>query len=274
MVAASARSSIGMRSVRATVPEPTGVAWVVMAAASWWLAGRSIQPAQLAWRRQQSFVANASHELRTPLTLLRATAEVAQRSLGPDETDRRVLLGDILAECDHMSRLVGDLLLLSRLDHTTDLMVAGVSMLVLGLGLGAVNQNLVLAVQNSAAQRDMGAASSLAAFFRTMGGSIGVSALGAALAHQVASSVTAGLARLGIAVGEGEGGTIPDLGSLPAPVREVFEAAYGDATGHVFLLAVPFAVVALICILFIREVPLRTTIARADELAEEPAASR
>ena len=57
-------------------------------------------------------------------------------------------------------------------------------------------------------------------------------------------------------------------------MREAFEAAYGDATGHVSLLAVPFAVVALICIRFIREVPLRTTIAPADELSEEPAASR
>ena len=129
-------------------------------------------------------------------------------------------------------------------------------------------QNLVLAVQNSAAQRDIGAASSLAAFFRTIGGAIGVSALGAALGHRVSTDVTAGLARLGITVGVGEGGAIPDVGSLPAPVRAVFEAAYGDATGHIFLIAVPFALVALVCIVFIREVPLRTTIARADELED------
>ena len=62
-------------------------------------------------------------------------------------------------------------------------------MAVLGLGLGATMQNLVLAVQNNTAQRDMGAASSVVAFFRSMGGSIGVSALGAVLSHQVASSV-------------------------------------------------------------------------------------
>jgi EmrB/QacA subfamily drug resistance transporter len=163
--------------------------------------------------------------------------------------------------------LVVGLGLLATLDHTTSMVMAGVSMAVMGLGLGAVNQNLVLAVQNAAAQRDMGAASSLAAFFRTMGGAAGVSALGAALGHQVATSVTSGLAELGIAV-QGESGTIPDMDSLPAPVRAVFEAAYGDATGHVFLIAVPFAVVALVCILLIRETPLRTTIARADELED------
>ena len=163
--------------------------------------------------------------------------------------------------------LVVGLGLLSTLDHITSMVTAGVFMLVMGIGLGAVNQNLVLAVQNAAAQRDIGAASSLAAFFRTMGGSAGVSALGAVLGHQVATSVAAGLAKLGIPV-EGEAGTIPDLDTLPGPVREVFEAAYGDATGHVFLIAVPFALVALVCILLIRETPLRTTIARADELED------
>ena len=68
----------------------------------------------------------------------------------------------------------------------------GVFMAVLGLGLGATMQNLVLAVQNNTAQRDMGAASSVVAFFRSMGGSIGVSALGAVLSHQVAGSVATG----------------------------------------------------------------------------------
>ena len=61
-------------------------------------------------------------------------------------------------------------------------MHVGVFMAVLGLGLGATMQNLVLAVQNNTAQADMGAASSVVAFFRSMGGSIGVAALGAVLA--------------------------------------------------------------------------------------------
>lgn len=82
---------------------------------SWWLAGRSLGPAQQAWEKQQAFVANASHELRTPLTLLRASAEVAQRKL-PSTGESRVLLDDVLREADHMAGVVEDLLLLSRLD--------------------------------------------------------------------------------------------------------------------------------------------------------------
>lgn len=88
----------------------------LLAAGSWWLAGRSLVPAQRAWERQQAFVANASHELRTPLTLIRASAEVARRGLPETSDEACALLGDVLQECDHTGRLVDDLLLLSRLD--------------------------------------------------------------------------------------------------------------------------------------------------------------
>ena len=92
-----------------------GLSMLAVGVACWWLAGHSLDPAQQAWDRQQTFVANASHELRTPLTLLRASAEVARRGL-QDQDAKYELLGDILSETDHMSRLVDDLLLLSRLD--------------------------------------------------------------------------------------------------------------------------------------------------------------
>lgn len=81
---------------------------------SWWLAGRSLGPAQQAWDQQQTFVSNASHELRSPLTLIRATADYGLRSQPPEENAK--VLTDILNECDYMDHLVDDLLLLSRLD--------------------------------------------------------------------------------------------------------------------------------------------------------------
>jgi signal transduction histidine kinase len=87
---------------------------VLLAFVSWWLAGRSLGPAQKAWDQQQMFVSNASHELRTPLTLIRATADYGLRSRSLDE--QKSLLQDVLNECDYMDHLVDDLLLLSRLD--------------------------------------------------------------------------------------------------------------------------------------------------------------
>ena len=87
----------------------------LLGAGSWWMAGRSLRPMQKAWEMQQTFVSNASHELRTPLTLVRASAEVAQRHT-ETQGEQSELLGDIIGEVDHMTRLVEDLLLLSRLD--------------------------------------------------------------------------------------------------------------------------------------------------------------
>ncbi|MFT3888659.1 MAG: HAMP domain-containing sensor histidine kinase [Arachnia sp.] len=60
------------------------------------------------------FVADASHELRNPLAAIRGYAELADRS--PDAADSSFALGRIDAESKRMSKLVGDLLLLARLD--------------------------------------------------------------------------------------------------------------------------------------------------------------
>jgi nitrogen-specific signal transduction histidine kinase len=92
-----------------------GLVIVFMGIGSWWLAGRSLRPAQKAWDMQRSFIANASHELRAPLTLIRASSEVVIRQAGAD-TRQKDLLKNITDECDHMSQLVEDLLLISKLD--------------------------------------------------------------------------------------------------------------------------------------------------------------
>ena len=157
--------------------------------------------------------------------------------------------------------------LLGTIDEATGLVTVAVFMAVLGVGLGATMQNLVLAVQNNTAQKDMGAASAVVAFFRSMGGSIGVSALGAVLSQHVTADVASGLAKLGVTASGGSS-TVPAMSSLPAPVRAVFEAAYGQGIGTLFLICAPCALVALVAVLFIREVPLRTTIDAGSESLE------
>lgn len=159
-----------------------------------------------------------------------------------------------------MVLVVIGLALLGLIDESTPLVVVGAFMAIVGVGLGSTMQNLVLAVQNNAAPSDIGAASSTVNFFRSMGGSIGVSALGALLSAQVADKVTVGLTKLGIATSAHASHEIPNLSTLPAPVRGVFEHAFGSATGELFLIAAPLALIALVAVLFIREVPLRTTL--------------
>jgi EmrB/QacA subfamily drug resistance transporter len=176
-----------------------------------------------------------------------------------------------------LSAAVVGLALLGTIDAETPLVVVGGFMAITGAGLGASMQNLVLSVQNSTSQADLGAASSAVAFFRSLGGSIGVSVLGALLSHQVADQVRTGgaaLVRDGVAPPAGQAGghqtsSIPDLSALPTPWRNLYEQAFGSATGHIFLVAVPFAILALVSVLFIREVPLRTTLDAAPEKVAE-----
>lgn len=156
--------------------------------------------------------------------------------------------------------LIGGLGLAGTMDHTTELWHAGVFTAVLGLGLGMLMQNLVLAVQNTVRAGDIGTASASVAFFRSVGGAIGVSVLGAVLANRVSALATQGLAAAGIPVQGGSAGSSMDLAHMPEPVREVMRAAYGDATAEVFLISAAVAVVALVSVLFIKEKPLRRTV--------------
>lgn len=153
-----------------------------------------------------------------------------------------------------------------------------VYMALLGLGIGMMMQNLVLAVQNQVAAADLGAASSLVTFFRSLGGAIGVTALGAVLGNRVTHFVTQGLAALHVQNAGGAEGGIPDVATLPAPVRGVVEGAYGHGVGDVFLYAAPFALIAFLLVLFVKEVALHNrsglqqatagTGRSADEVAE------
>ncbi|MDU0313925.1 MDR family MFS transporter [Phycicoccus sp. M110.8] len=165
--------------------------------------------------------------------------------------------------------LTAGLVWLGRLDHLTPLWQIGTAMALMGLGMGMMMQNLVLAVQNSVDVRDIGAASASIAFFRTLGGAMGVSVLGAVLANGVRDHVAEGLRALGpkaAAAAQSGGGTgTLDIKDMPAPIREIVRAAYGDSTGHIFLIAAVFGVVALLAVLFVKEVPLRTTVSMTEE---------
>lgn len=172
--------------------------------------------------------------------------------------------------------------LLGTIRYDTAYWHIGIYMFLMGLGVGMMMQNLVLATQNQVEPKDLGSASSVVTFFRSLGGAIGVSALGAVMANRVTHYVKDGLTDLGpegAAMGHGGtgGGGIPDLDSLPGPFRTVVEAAYGHGVGDVFLYAAPAALVAFIITIFIKEVALKTNAANdapapaeAVELAKTP----
>ncbi len=168
--------------------------------------------------------------------------------------------------------------LLGTIRYDTEYWHIAIFMALMGLGIGMMMQNLVLCTQNQVAPEDLGSASSVVTFFRSLGGAVGVSALGAVLANRVTHYVKDGLTELGpkgaqaAAKAGSSGGGIPDLDSLPAPIRTVMESAYGHGVADVFLYAAPCALLAFLFTLFIKEVALKTRGGLAQSASDEDGA--
>ncbi len=68
-------------------------------------------------KSRREFVADVSHELRTPLTGIKGAVETVMENPTLDDELKNNFLQMAIEECDRMTRLVGDLLVLSRLDN-------------------------------------------------------------------------------------------------------------------------------------------------------------
>ncbi|PPF58415.1 MFS transporter [Rathayibacter sp. AY1C2] len=163
--------------------------------------------------------------------------------------------------------------LLSTLRYDTDLVLVGIYMAVLGAGLGMLMQNLVLVVQNSIEVKNLGVATSAVTFFRSLGGTVGVSVLGSMLGTVIADRIKTGIAGLApadqaLAAQALGSGTIPQPATLPDAVRVVVESAYGIGVGDVFLYSIPLAVVTLIAVVLLPNVSLGSK--NAVQLKAEP----
>lgn len=159
--------------------------------------------------------------------------------------------------------IVAGSVLLSWLHHDTDFWYVGVSMFVLGAGVGMVMQNLVLVVQNTTEVKHLGVATSAVTFFRSLGGTVGVAVMGSVLGTVVAEQIKSGIGALepeqqAVAARTLGSGTIPTISALPHYLRVVVESAYGTGVGNVFLVAVPLAIVTLIAVIFLPNTDLGT----------------
>ncbi|GAA4368509.1 MFS transporter [Paeniglutamicibacter cryotolerans] len=161
---------------------------------------------------------------------------------------------------------------LGAIDHATPYWFVAIFMTLMGVGIGTLVQNVVLAVQNTVDVTDIGAASAAIAFFRSLAGAIGVAVLGGILTGRVGTNIADGLGALGIkpgALSGGSGETQLDVSGLPEAVQQVFHQAYADAFGPVFLVASMIAVVSVVTIAVVRGTPLRSTVSMSPALATE-----
>lgn len=143
--------------------------------------------------------------------------------------------------------------LFSHLSLTTSHLEMSLWMLIIGVGLGSFMQIAILAVQNSAAKSDLGAATSSVTFFRSIGGSLG----GAIFGSILVARLTHYLSGAGVNTGSGEGSIIASgVAHLPEAVKQQVLSGYVSAFQDMFMYAIPFAVAAFVVALFLREQPL------------------
>nr|WP_283251485.1 MDR family MFS transporter [Aeromicrobium duanguangcaii] len=154
------------------------------------------------------------------------------------------------------------LFLLSRMDPSTPLAVSSLYLFVLGLGIGMSMQVLTIVVQGSAQYSDLGVATSGVTFFRTMGSAFGAAIFGTLYGNFLQSRLPDAIAKAP-SVTPADRATPEALHALPERVIAPIVAAYSEALTHVFLWAVPVAVIAFVLALVLPQVKLADTVADA-----------
>jgi EmrB/QacA subfamily drug resistance transporter len=146
--------------------------------------------------------------------------------------------------------------LLSTMGVGTVLVTASIYMFVLGVGVGLIMPVLVLAVQNSVEHSDMGVATSSNNFFRSLGGAFGTALLGAVFTGQLATRLASVLPGAG---NDQLTSSPAAIAALPEAIRSQVIEAFASSITTVFLVALPFTVLALVLALMTPELPLRET---------------
>ncbi|MEW2436764.1 MDR family MFS transporter [Streptomyces caniferus] len=159
------------------------------------------------------------------------------------------------------------LLLLHRLDPSSGVAEMSAYFFVFGFGLGLVMQVLVLIAQNAVAYQDLGVATSGATFFRSIGGSFGVSLFGTVFTNHLRPRIADAVAGAQLPPGV-DASTIAEdprtVARLPSGQAAGVLHAYADSITDVFLYAVPVVLVAFALAWFLREEPLRSSVTAPD----------
>jgi EmrB/QacA subfamily drug resistance transporter len=157
------------------------------------------------------------------------------------------------------------LYLLSTMGASTSTGVIFVFMFVLGLGLGMVMQVLVLAVQNAVDYADLGVATSGATLFRSIGGSLGVAALGAIFSNRLHDELERLLpASVSAHANPGSEVNPIQIDRLAPALHSAYLYAFAKSLSSVFLVAAGFAVLGFALSWLIQELKLRDTVATGD----------
>jgi EmrB/QacA subfamily drug resistance transporter len=179
--------------------------------------------------------------------------------------------------------MAAGMFLMSRMDITSNDVVATRNMIVVGIGLGATMPIFILVVQNALPYRMLGVSTAAIQFFRAVGGTMGVAIMGSMVNSSFASELTAQTppqiresvppsllqslqnpqAILNADLLAGLRDAFAGLGATgPAIFEQVMLAtrtALALAIGDAFLLGMGITLAALVVAVFLKEVPLAKT---------------
>ena len=146
--------------------------------------------------------------------------------------------------------------LLTTLGTGSSQLVASAFLLVIGLGMGSMFQTYVIATQNSVDVSQLGVATAALQFFRSMGGSLAVAALGTLLANRLATELAS---RLGDAAARVDNNRLlQGSANVPPALLDGTRAALSAGLHSVFVAIVPLALIGLLLAFWLPEHPLRT----------------
>ncbi|WP_332112847.1 MDR family MFS transporter [Streptomyces sp. ActVer] len=155
--------------------------------------------------------------------------------------------------------VVGALLLL-LLDTDTPVFVASALTLVLGIGVGILMQSTLLTTMNTAPPRDMGAATGTVTLLRTIGGSLGVAALGAVHLGRMTDELTGRLGERGAEQLTSGGELTPSsVDGMSGRVRGVVQDAFTSGLHGVLIGTALLSAVAFALAWFVRGTPAPKT---------------
>jgi EmrB/QacA subfamily drug resistance transporter len=150
--------------------------------------------------------------------------------------------------------------LFSHITVSTSRVLLAIWMVLLGLGIGLVMPVLTLAVQNAVERKHLGTATSIVTFFRSIGSSLGAAIFGAILTNRLAYHLSHTLhGQAGTGVAKGLSTSAAGLKHLSPSTLHTVLTAFASSFHDVFLFGIPFAILAFITALMLRESPLKTS---------------
>jgi len=166
------------------------------------------------------------------------------------------------------------LLLMTQLEVDTPYWQLSIYSIILGAGLGASMQTIVIALQNAVDFKDLGIATSSNTFFRSLGGAFGTAIFGTILSQQIGKSLESGFKELALTNPEAISKLDPSvvdalqnntevISTLPVEAQNTVLDAFMNSFQVVFWVAVPVMVIGFFFALFLREKPLQDSQAHA-----------